>query len=138
MNQLLRLSPPAGIALRIQDAVPTPHELPLSVALESARDPAALVFWRSADSTICGIFHGLGRTAWPHARLRRLHAVVIRPGAGPGATGLELVLEDGAELPLLVVRPYREDFANWLATEMETIGRFLEVEMHWKDYGLDR
>jgi hypothetical protein len=138
MIRTLRLKPPEGIGVRLEDAVPTPHELPMAVALESASDPGALVFWRNPSSGITGIFHRLGRTAWPDARVTRIHAIVLRPDAGPGAAGLELVLTDGTELPVLISRPFREEFAEWLESTMPALEAFLELEVHWKDYGWDR
>lgn len=138
MIRTLRLHPPPGVRPRIENPVPTVHELSMVVPLEAAADPGAVVVWRDTATGVSGIFHRFGRTAWPEARVVRIHAIELRPDIGPGASGLELVLDDGAELPVLVVRPYREDFALWLKRESAALGRFLEVEAGWQDYGWDR
>jgi hypothetical protein len=137
MIRWIRLQGPPGSAFRVQDSFPYPHELPLTVAFEAAAAPDSIILWTDSGRGIAGLYHALGRTAWPCAGLSELRAVVLRPGTGSGATGLELVLDDGREGPVLISRPFEEELVEWLESEIPRIEELLGIEVVWMDYGVD-
>jgi hypothetical protein len=47
-------------------------------------------------------------------------------------------LDDGSERPVLISRPFREEFAEWLESAAPELEDFLELQVQWKDYGWDR
>jgi hypothetical protein len=107
------------------------------VALEAAADPGSIILWSDSEAGVAGLYHSLGRTAWTRSNVASLHAVVLRPGAGSGAAGLEIALLDGREAPVLVTRPFREEAAEWLEAQRERIGEIAGLEVQWRDYGSD-
>jgi len=138
MIRCARLHCPPGSQFRVADPFPFAHDLPLLVALEAAEDPQDVVLWADPENGVVGLFQPLGRTAWRLADVVGLNAVLLRPGDGPGATGLELILKDGREAPVVITRPFREDLVEWLNAQLPRIEEVLGLPVRWVDYGEDR
>lgn len=136
------LQPPDGAELEVEaHGGDGGLELPLAVPLAYAGQVTArtgVLLWNDPAQGIAGFFHPRVRAQWRIRAVTGLRLVILKPGSGPGVVGLELQMENGAEVPVLAGTPYSETLLAWFRQQRELWQQFLGHTPTFIDYGFDR